>query len=119
MDTLGTEMRTLIIKLIKNSESQERIREEIFCERVVGEEITPQDMTYLKCFILESLRNQDTCLRAKPKSLKNSIHFDGHYFPKGTACEINLDILHRHPLLWERADECLPQRFSDNGTVEF
>jgi cytochrome P450 len=78
-------MRTLIIKLIENPEWQERIREEIFCERMVGEENTSQDMTYLKWFILESLRNQETCLRTKPRTLKNSIHFDGHYFPKGTV----------------------------------
>jgi cytochrome P450 len=86
---------------------------------MVGEENTSQDTTYLKLFILESLRNQETCLRTKPRTLKNFIHFDGHYFPKGTVFEINLDILHRHPLLWDRADEFLPQRFSDNEKVEF
>lgn len=122
VDALRRAFRGLLIHLTANPEWQEKVREEIYYledkEMKTREEITSRNAKCLQLFILESLRNQASGLKLKPRTLTDPIEFDGHYFPKGTLIEINLEILHRHPMLWQNEGKFLPERFSENEKVE-
>lgn len=122
VDALRRAFRSLLIHLTENPGWQEKVREEIYYlqdkEKKTLEEITSRNAKCLQLFILESLRNQSSGLKLKPRTLTDPIEFDGHYFPKGTLIEINLEILHRHPMLWQNEGTFLPERFSENEKVE-
>lgn len=122
LDALRRAFRGLLIHLTENPEWQEKVREEIYYledkEMKTLEGITSRNAKCLPLFILESLRNQASGLQLKPRTLTDPIEFDGHYFPNGTLIEINLEILHRHPMLWQNESTFLPERFSENEKVE-
>ncbi len=69
-----------------------------------------QHLPYLNCFIQESMRLYPP-LHFGSRIAARDLEFDGYTIEKGRRILYSIFLTHRHPGLWERPDDFMPERF--------
>ena len=77
-------------------------------QTVTSEHLTK--MKYLDCCIKETLRLYPS-VPIVGRNIEKDTYIDGQYIPKGTSIMILIYYLHRNPLIWNRPEEFMPERF--------
>lgn len=116
-DTTATAIEWAMAELVKNPIKMEKAQEDV--RRVVGEkrkvdEADIDQMVYLKCVVKETLRLHAPVLVTRKSSSDVSSKLQGYDIPAKTMVLINAWAIQRDPKLWERPEEFVPERFTDN-----
>ena len=87
---------------------QKEIFEDDFDQDVTLDHISR--MKYLECCIKEALRLYPSVPIIAREVEKDSV-IDGQPISKGTSVIVLVHLLHRNPLIWEKPEEFIPERF--------
>jgi cytochrome P450 len=112
-ETTSTTLEWLMAELIKNPNIMKKTQEEV--RRVVGkkpkiDENDINQMDYLKRVLKETLRVP----LLVPRETSTNVKFEGYDIPQKTRVFVNSWAIQRDPIVWERPEEFLPDRFKDN-----
>ena len=115
----GTETPYLTLEwamslLLNHPDAMEKIKNEI--DTHVGsqrllQENDPDKLSYLQNVINESLRLYPTLPMLLPRESSEDIRIDGYLVPSGTMLMVNAWAIQRDPILWDKPDEFMPERF--------
>ena len=116
-DTTSSASSFILYYLAKYPELQEKCREEV--KGVIGDrdEFEWDDiskLTYLTCFIKETLRH-NTPATFSLKTLNKPITVDSHVIPAGVNIEISIALIHMNPKYWPDPHAFDPTRFSEKN----
>ncbi|KAH7865140.1 hypothetical protein Vadar_002770 [Vaccinium darrowii] len=116
-DTTSTTIEWAMAELMKSPTRMKKIQEEV--RRVVGKKskIKQDDidqMDYLKCVVKETLRLHPPGPFLVPRESSESTKLGGYDIPPKTRIFINAWAIQRDPKYWDRPQEFLPERFSNN-----
>ncbi|KAF5204319.1 Cytochrome p450 [Thalictrum thalictroides] len=115
-DTTSTTIEWAMMELVKNPNVMKKAQEEV--RKVVGKKNKVYDgdihqMEYLKLVVKETLRlHPAVALNVLVSSTITNVQ--GYHVPAKTAVFINNWSIHRDPKLWDRPEEFIPERFSEN-----
>ena len=73
-------------------------------------------MKYLECCVKEALRLYPSVPIVARKFEKDAI-IDGQVVEKGWAAYVFVYLLHRNPLIWDKPEEFIPERFLESMYV--
>ena len=90
---------------------QKEIFEDDFDQDVTLDHISK--MKYLECCIKEALRLYPSVPIIAREVEKDSV-IDGQPISKGTSVIVLVHLLHRNPLIWEKPEEFIPERFLES-----
>ena len=118
-DTTGSASSFVFYLLAKYQDLQEKCREEVI--RVMGDksEIEWKDLaqlSYLTCFIKESLRLYPPGL-VSSKVIDEPITLDGYTIPANTSLDIFILLIHRNAKHWPEPNKFDPTRFNDENIL--
>ena len=91
-------------------------QQEIFQNNLEEEEVTQADlakMKYLECCVKEALRLYPS-VPVVARNLEKDAIIDGQIVEKGWAAYVFVYLLHRNPLIWDKPEEFIPERFLEN-----
>ncbi|GMN66142.1 hypothetical protein TIFTF001_035208 [Ficus carica] len=99
------------------NKAQEEIR------RVVGEKAKVDmndinQMYYLKNVVKETMRLHPPAPLLAPRETSSRVQIGGYDVPAKTRVLVNAWAIQRHPDLWERPEEFIPERF-ENNPIDF
>ena len=102
--------------LAKHPEWQEKIYQEIIVNSVGSEDLMRTVTTSKVCqqVIEESMRLYPPVYFIDRVNVEND-EFNNMIFKKGSNLLFSIYEIHRHPQLWERGDEFLPERFAEGS----
>ncbi|KAK9088011.1 hypothetical protein Syun_030405 [Stephania yunnanensis] len=120
-DTTATATEWAMAELLKSPNKMKKAQEEV--RRIVGkkpkvQEEDIQEMEYLKCVIKETLRLHPSGPLLLPRESITSTEINGYTIPPKTRVYINAWAIQRDPMTWDKAEEFIPERFSES-TVDF
>ncbi|KAK9088009.1 hypothetical protein Syun_030403 [Stephania yunnanensis] len=120
-DTTATTIEWAMAELVKNPNTMKKAQAEV--RKIVGkkrkvQEEDIQQMEYLKCVIKETLRLHSPGPLLVPRESVTSTQIEGYTIPPKTRLYINAWAIQRDPMKWDRADEFVPERFSES-TIDF
>ena len=49
------------------------------------------------------------------RTIEKDTYIDGQFVSKGTNAIVLVHLLHRNPLIWQRPEEFIPERFLESG----
>nr|AIL94165.1 cytochrome P450 CYP4EB1 [Tigriopus japonicus] len=116
-DTTACALSWAILLLANHPEEQEKLFEEqknIFGHENMNDNVENHhlnQMKHLECCIKEALRLYPS-VPVYGRTLESDVKLDGKIVPKGTDFLVISYLLHRNPLIWDRPNDFLPQRFS-------
>ncbi|KAK9146060.1 hypothetical protein Sjap_005966 [Stephania japonica] len=121
MDTIATTMEWTMAELLKSPNTMKKVQAEV--RQIVGKKMRVQEediqqMEYFKCVIKEALRLHPPGPLLVPRESVTSTQIEGYGIPPKTRLYINVWAIQRDPMLWDRADEFVPERFSES-TLDF
>lgn len=121
-DTTATTMTWTMANLVKNQKIQEKMYDEI--KQVVkhGEEIEEKHlkrMPYLKAVVLETFRRHPPGHFILPRAVIQETNMNGHKIPKNAMINFPVAELGWDPNVWENPMEFKPERFLNEGEVDF
>ncbi|CAI8588338.1 unnamed protein product [Vicia faba] len=121
-DTTATTLLWSMANLVKNQNIQEKIYDEI--KKVVkhGEEIEEKHlkrMPYLKAVVLETFRRHPPGHFILPRAVIQETNMNGHKIPKNAMINFPVAELGWNPNVWENPMEFKPERFLNEGDVDF
>ena len=70
-------------------------------------------MKYLDCCIKEALRLYPS-VPIIARKVEKDVYIDGQLLEKGSSATCFVHLLHRNPLIWEKPEEFIPERFLEN-----
>ena len=70
-------------------------------------------MKYLDCCIKEALRLYPS-VPIIARKVEKDVYIDGQLLEKGASATCFVHLLHRNPLIWEKPEEFIPERFLEN-----
>ena len=112
-DTTTSGISWTLYCLAKYPEHQEKIREEVR-NVLMGREWLDYDdlkeLKYTQWCIKEAMRLYPPVFFIL-RQLSSDTELDGHLIPKGMPIIISINIIHRHPDIWEKPEEYDPLRF--------
>ena len=116
-ETTSSTSSFILYYLAKYPELQEKCREEV--KGVIGDrdEFEWQDiskLTYLTCFIKETLRHNAPVIFFL-KTLDKPITVDSHVIPAGVDIEILIALIHMNPMYWPDPHTFDPIRFNEKN----
>lgn len=116
-DTTSTTTEWTISELVRNPISMKKAQEEV--RTVVGtkQKLEEKDMTkmkYLKNAIKETLRLHPPLPLLLPRESSAPIKLGDYDIPAKTRLFFNVWAMQRDPKLWNRPEQFIPERFSDN-----
>ena len=116
-DTTSSTSSFILYYLAKYPELQEKCREEV--KGVIGDrdEFEWEDiskLTYLTCFIKETLRHNAPVIFFL-KTLNKPITVDSHVIPAGVDIDISIALIHMNPKYWPDPHAFDPTRFSEKN----
>ncbi|KAJ7945801.1 Cytochrome P450 [Quillaja saponaria] len=114
-DGTATAIEWAMAEIVKNPIVMKKAQEEV--RRVVGkklkvDESNVKEMSYLQCIIKESLRLHAPVL--EPRTTSVGTKLEGYDIPPRTTVVINAWAIQRDSKLWEKPEEFLPERFTNN-----
>ena len=118
-DTTSTALQWIMANLVKHSNIQAKLFEEI--SGVIGEgkgEVEEEDlekMPYLKAVILEGLRRHPPGHFVMAHSVTQDITFEGYLIPKNASLNFMVSQMNWNPKIWEDPMEFKPERFLNNN----
>lgn len=119
-DTITSSVTTLVYELGRNTDWQDRLREEI-AGLGLNDDSLPydkmKDLVLTEYAFKEALRLNPP-LPAMPRMTVRDIEFKGHVIPKGTIVGVNNVMTHRDPETWPEPEKFDPMRFSPEGGVK-
>lgn len=116
-DTTACAISWSLYLLGKNPEIMNKVlaeQHEIFKNEL--REVTQNDlakMKYLECCIKEALRLYPS-VPIIGRTIEQDSIIDGQLVPKGSSVVILVHYLHRNPVVWEKPDEFIPERFLES-----
>ena len=121
IETTSTVSERLMAELVRKPRVMKKAQEEV--RRVVGqkEKVGMDDinqMDYLKCAVKENLRLHPPAPLLAPRETTANVEIGGYHVPVKTTVLINAWAIHRHPSLWDKPEEFIPERF-ENTPVDF
>ncbi|KAG2312512.1 hypothetical protein Bca4012_027060 [Brassica carinata] len=114
-DTTATALQWIMANLVKNTEIQERLYEEI--KSVAGEEAKEieeeetRKMPYLKAVVLEGLRRHPPGHFVLPHSVTEDTELGGYKVPKRGTVNFMVAEIGRDPAVWDEPMAFKPERF--------
>lgn len=120
-DTTANAIAWLILYLVRESEVQKRMYEEI--RDVLGASEKPDlsdktQLPYVDAVIQESLRISSSVPYALPHSVSKTVDFHGYKIPKGCTILVNLKSVLRDQNVFNSPNEFRPGRFFDSDSNE-
>ncbi|XP_064650262.1 cytochrome P450 4F2-like [Lineus longissimus] len=120
-DTTSSTLSWALYALAEHQDFQETCRREIreILKDRDSDEIQFDDLpklTHVIMGIKETLRYFGTVPMISRK-LTRDIQVGDHLLPSGVDVNIMLFLIHRHPSVWEKPDEFIPERFSADNAV--
>ncbi|KAK9088013.1 hypothetical protein Syun_030407 [Stephania yunnanensis] len=120
-DTTATVIEWAMAELVKNPNTMKKVQAEV--RQIVGntmkvKEEDIQQMEYFKCVIKEALRLHPPGPLLVPRESGTSTQIGGYTIPRKTRVYINAWAIQRDPMKWEKAEEFIPERFSESS-VDF
>ncbi|KAK5049564.1 hypothetical protein LTR84_004493 [Exophiala bonariae] len=115
--TTSTTLTYLLYALAKDSDRQERLREEL--RSSAGDSLNElQPLPYLNAVIKETLRLYPTIMSTLPRVLNKPLVVDKHLLPVGTSVGMQNYVHHRDPNLYPQPDEFCPERWLMDDAVK-
>merc|ERR1719273_1268493 len=71
-------------------------------------------MKYLECCIKEALRLYPS-VPIIGRDIEKDTYIDGQMVPKGTCVIVFVHNLHRNPIIWDKPEEFIPERFLESS----
>jgi cytochrome P450 len=121
-DTTACSLAWTLFLIGNHPQVQERLYNEqidIFGENGTHDDVEQihfSKMKYLEACIKESLRLYPSVPIIGRKAEKRVV-VDGFTLEKGAGYSVVIHILHRNPLIWEKPNEFIPERFMDDSTL--
>ncbi|GMN70436.1 hypothetical protein TIFTF001_039479 [Ficus carica] len=117
IETSSTVLEWLMAELLQHPRVMKKAQEEI--RRVVGEKAKLDvndlnQMQYLKNVVKETMRLHSPLPLLAPRETTARVQMRGYDIPAKTMVLINAWAIQRHPDLWERPEEFVPERFENN-----
>ena len=116
-DTTGSTSSFLFYLLAKHPELQQKCRDEVTSVMGDRNEVEWEDigkLTYLTCFIKESIRLYSTVIIIS-KKLKKPIIIDGYEIPANISIDIGVGLIHKNAMYWPDPYKFDPTRFSEEN----
>ncbi|KAK9082677.1 hypothetical protein Scep_029148 [Stephania cephalantha] len=120
-DTTATVIEWAMAELLKSPDTMKKAQAEV--RKIVGKKMKVkeediQQMEYLKCVIKEALRLHPPVPLLIPRESVTSTQIKEYTIPSKTRVYINVWAIQRDPVLWDKADEFIPERFIES-TIDF
>ena len=90
---------------------QQAIFEDDFEQDVTNEHLSK--MKYLESCIKEALRLYPS-VPIIGRTVEKNTYIDGKFVAEGTNAIVLVHLLHRNPLIWQRPEEFIPERFLES-----
>lgn len=121
-DTTATALQWIMANLVKYSQIQAKLYEEI--KGVMGDkkEVEEEDlnkMGYLKAVVLEALRRHPPAHFVLPHAATEAVELEGYVVPKGMIMNFMVADMGWDPEVWEDPMEFKPERFMGGEVAEF
>ena len=116
-DTTSTTLEWVMAELIRNPSIMKRAQEEVRRVVINNSKIDVNDinqMDYLKCILKESLRLHPPVPLSVPQEISKSLKFGGYDILPKTRVFVNVWAIQRDHKLWDRPEEFIPERFTNN-----
>uniref|UniRef100_A0A0E0K027 Cytochrome P450 n=1 Tax=Oryza punctata TaxID=4537 RepID=A0A0E0K027_ORYPU len=112
-DTSSTTIEWAMAELLQNSESMQKVKDEL--RRVLGtrtqiEESDISHLTYLQAIIKETLRLHSSVLISY-YTAEATVELQGYTISKGTNIIVNMWAIHHQPDVWVDPEKFMPERF--------
>merc|ERR1712048_267892 len=119
VDTTASVANWLLINLAKNPRAQDKLREEILAVCPSGDvtEEHLKQMPYLKACIRESHRLTPALMVGTMRPAPTNMVMSGYEIPEGALVMTDTHCIQTNPALVDRADEFLPERWSDEAVA--
>merc|ERR1712048_1436324 len=119
VDTTASVTNWLLINLAQNPQAQDKLREEILSVCPSGDvtEEHLKQMPYLKACIRESHRLTPALMVGTMRPAPTNMVMSGYEIPEGALVMTDTHCIQTNPALVDRADEFLPERWSDEAVA--
>lgn len=113
-DTSTVTLTWALSLLLNNYNVLERIKDEL--DTHVGrekcvDESDLKNLIYLQAVIKETLRLYPPVPLLLPHEAMEDCNIDGYHIQKGTRIVTNASKIHRDPMVWEKPNDFMPERF--------
>ncbi|KAK9146067.1 hypothetical protein Sjap_005970 [Stephania japonica] len=120
-DTTATTIEWAMAELLKSPDTMMKAQAEV--RKIVGKKVKVkeediQQMEYFKCVIKEALRLHPPLPLLIGRESVTSTQIKEYTIPAKTRVYINAWAIQRDPVLWDKADEFIPERFI-GSTIDF
>ncbi|XP_038895465.1 cytochrome P450 71A1-like [Benincasa hispida] len=117
-DTTATSLEWAMTELMRNPAAMKKVQEEI--RTIVGNKpkIEMEDiekMEYMHCVIKETLRLHPPAPFLVPRESAGEVEIEGYHIPSKTRVFVNVWAIQRDPMIWEKPNEFVPERFIQNS----
>ncbi|KAJ9129437.1 hypothetical protein P3X46_033827 [Hevea brasiliensis] len=123
-DTTSTTLEWTMAELMLHQEIMEKVYQEL--DEVVGhsnivEEFHLPNLQLLNAVMKETLRLHPALPLSVPHISSQSCTLGGYTIPKGSTVFLNVNAIHKDPVLWDNALEFRPERFlnKDSGSFDY
>ena len=122
--TSGSSTEWAMSEIVRNPRVMKKLQEEIRRtfrgkETITETDLRSSDLKYLKLVMKEAIRLHPAAPLLVPRESIDTAEFGGYVVPGGSRIVVNAWAISRDPRYWKDPEEFRPERFAEDGAVDF
>ena len=122
--TSGSSTEWAMSEIVRNPRVMKKLQEEIRRtfrgkESITETDLRSSDLKYLKLVMKEAIRLHPAAPLLVPRESIDTAELGGYVVPGGSRIVVNAWAISRDPRYWKDPEEFRPERFAEDGAVDF
>ncbi|XP_066327848.1 premnaspirodiene oxygenase-like [Miscanthus floridulus] len=122
--TSGSSTEWAMSEIVRNPRVMKKLQEEIRRtfrgkETITETDLRSSDLKYLKLVMKEAIRLHPAAPLLVPRESIDTAELGGYVVPGGSRIVVNAWAISRDPRYWKDPEEFRPERFAEDGAVDF